>query len=485
MKKVDPWISWLVLFTLLSSGSCSEKKPDETVKIFPDSVLADVSQHPVGINLDYFMDGDRYANPTRSVKDALKAMGVKYLRYPGGDKSDLNLFGSPPYDRAKPRLARTGRGAVDDYTRILKDYRDFRYDVLDFDEFMEMCRDIHAEPVVVVPADSYLKKYPPGCTFTDRASLIRNAVEWVRYANIRKKYGVKFWMIGNECWHNNNPNSTAEIYARDVLDFSKAMKAVDPAIAIIPNGNSVDDFRTLIRIAGDNIDYLCLSNYPVYNYRSGYLTYRDTLQYLMDPVDRAKKAIDMEASAAQKEKLKLIVSEYGPFDWGNCWPAVNDMGHNLANFEMTGEQMMRPEIAFSCFWNTRWIDNDSIENSVYDALDKNGEFNANGYGLMIWGKYLGDKMIGTTSSLHLRTFASYSPGFGKMFVYLMNKSDSAKLITVKTVNHRIISVVQAWTLHGKNSDDCDPVWQKMKIRKPGRNISINGTSIAVIEYKIL
>ncbi|HEY6082131.1 MAG TPA: hypothetical protein VIU45_01660, partial [Chitinophagaceae bacterium] len=196
-----------------------------------DSVVTDVSRHPIGINLDYFMDGGRYPHPQHSVEDALKAMGVRYLRYPGGEKSDLNLFSVPPYDKSQPTLARTGKGAVDDYTEILKDYKSFKYDVLDFDEYMALCRQLHAVPVVVVPADCYLKKYPPGCTWTSRADLLRNAVEWVRYANIKKKYGVKYWMIGNESWNGNNENSTPEIYAQDVLDFAKAMKAVDPSIA--------------------------------------------------------------------------------------------------------------------------------------------------------------------------------------------------------------------------------------------------------------
>jgi alpha-L-arabinofuranosidase len=462
--------------------SC-QQKPVETVTIYPDQVLSDVSHQPVGINLDYFMDGGRYEHPSRSLSDALKAMGVKYLRYPGGDKSDLNLFSVPPYDRARPTLARTGKGAVDDHAGILKDYRDFKFDVLDFDEFIALCREVDAEPVVVVPADSYLKHYPPGCTFTGRGDLLKHAVEWVRYANIKKKYGVKYWMIGNESWHNNNENSTPEIYANDVLDFAKAMKDVDPSILIIPNGNSVEDFRILIKTAGDYIDFLCLSNYPVYKYRAGYLTYRDTLQDLTGPADRALKAIELEATDSRKKKLKLIISEYGPFDWGNDWPHINDMGHNLANFEMSGEQLIRPEIAFSCFWNTRWINNDTLENSVFDALDKENRFNANGYGLSIWGNYLGKEMIRTTSSLHLRSFASYSPESGQLFVYLINKSDSSKTIRLDIKNHNVISMVQAWQLFAKNPDDCDPVWQNIPAQNPARDFQIKGTSITVIEYK--
>src|SRR5262249_47436735 len=119
----------------------------ETITIYPDSIVSDVSRHPVGINLDFFMDGDLDLKRSRHITDALKAMGVKYLRYPGGDKSDLNLFSVPPYDKSRPTLARTGKGAVDDYVEILKDYKDFKHDVLDFDEYMAMCRKLNAEPV--------------------------------------------------------------------------------------------------------------------------------------------------------------------------------------------------------------------------------------------------------------------------------------------------------------------------------------------------
>ena len=44
---------------------------------------------------------------------------------------------------------------------------------------------------------------------------------------------VKYWMLANETWvTEKNPYN----YANDVVDFSKAMKAVDPSIMIVPNG---------------------------------------------------------------------------------------------------------------------------------------------------------------------------------------------------------------------------------------------------------
>jgi alpha-N-arabinofuranosidase len=417
-----------VWFIGLLNGQQKSNVSPMVVKIYPDSIVNDISNHPIGINVDFFMDNDQFLHPKRSTVDALKAMGVRYLRYPGGEKSDLYLFSKPPYDTSHPTLARTGKGAVGGYARVLnEDFTDFNRKVLNFDEFITMCRQVGAEPIVVVAADMYLKDIPAGNTLPTREQLIKNAVEWVRYSNIKKKYNVRYWMIGNESWHKDNKNSSADIYAQDVIDFSIAMKAVDPSVKIIPNGNTDEFWKVLLTKAAGHFDELCLSNYPVFNYARQYYTYRDTLQNLMRPVQTALNAIDKYATNADKKKLKVIVAEYGPFDWAKTWPFINTMGYNLVNFEIIGNQLLEPRVDFSCFWNTRWIQNDSVSNSVFDALDKDGNFNANGYGIAIWGNFLGDKMVKTTSSLYIRSFASWKPKQKKIFMYLVNKSDEKKM----------------------------------------------------------
>ena len=482
MKKPGTHLLLLSILVVILADCCQEPQAYTAIIIYPDSVISDVSNHPIGINLDYFTDDDNYLKPARRTADALKAMGVKYLRYPGGNKSDFYFFSVPPYEKSIPTLARTGKGAVGGRHKMLKDYAEYVVDVLDFDEFMEMCREIGAEPLVCVAADEYLVDYPEGCTWAGRDELIQHAVEWVRYANIMKGYGIKYWMIGNESWHKQNINSTAEIYARDVVDFSKAMKAVDPTILIVPNGNSVEFWEQVITIAGDHMDHLCFSNYPVYEYKAGYLTYRDTLQDLMHPVKRAITAIEKFATEEQKSRWKLINVEYGPFDWGNYWPKVNDMGMNLVNFEMTGLQLLEPQMLFSCFWNTRWINNDSVNYSAFDALDRDGNFNANGMGLMIWGNYLGENMVGTTSTLHLRTFASFTPEENRLFVYIINKLPGDQSIDLDIVHSGKPEIVQARELVGEGPDDMEPVWQGCEAWKDPVTFQVKGTSITLIEY---
>jgi len=473
-----------MLLSIPSGKGQSVNKPVVNILLYPDSVLNDVSNHPIGINLDYLTDDDNYLHPKRRLADALKAMGVKYLRYPGGNKSDFYFFSRPPYEKSEPTLARTGKDAVVGRNRALNaTATDFKNDVLDFDEFMNVCREVDAEPVIVVAADEYLVNYPPGSTWSTKDQLLKNAVEWVKYANIKKKYGVKYWMIANETWNSENKNSSVDIYAQDVIDFSKAMKAVDPTIWIIPNGNSDAWWKTILTRTSDYIDAICISNYPVYNYKVGYQTYRDTIHNLMGPVQKALIAIDKYASPDKKKKLKLIVAEYGPFDWTGNWPFINNMGLNLANFEITGLQLCEPRIEFSCFWNTRWIDNDIQENKVYDALDKEGNFNANGLGLMIWGNFLGTKMIKVSQEKNIRTFSSYDPEKKALFLYILNVTDMKHEIILNIEGYKIKSIVQAWELSGKNPEDTDPVWQKI-FPESDENLSVNGTSIGVFEFNI-
>src|SRR5690242_3403620 len=93
-------LALLISFPLLT-------RPDpENVSIDVQRLLADVSSKPLGINTDFFVDDDANRSPQRTLDQGLSQMGVKYLRYPGGEKSDGYLWSVPPYDRSQPTLAR-------------------------------------------------------------------------------------------------------------------------------------------------------------------------------------------------------------------------------------------------------------------------------------------------------------------------------------------------------------------------------------------
>ncbi|MDF1572474.1 MAG: hypothetical protein P1P82_12760 [Bacteroidales bacterium] len=58
---------------LLLADSSRGQEQGTVIEVYPDSVISDISAHPVGINLDYFTDDDNYLQPERSTTDAIKA----------------------------------------------------------------------------------------------------------------------------------------------------------------------------------------------------------------------------------------------------------------------------------------------------------------------------------------------------------------------------------------------------------------------------
>lgn len=474
-------LSIITALTAILLTGCGQKTKDTvSITVFPDSIVSDVSNHPVGINLNFIMDGGRFPDAQTNVAQAVRKMGTKYLRYPGGEKSDLYLFSIPPYEKSHTSLARTI--GLEDYPGVFEE-GDFVYDPLDFDEFMQICKEAGAEPVLVVAADNYLRKPGKGERVSSREELIKHAVEWVRYANIKKRYNVRYWMIGNESWNDNNVNSTVDIYARDVIDFSKAMKAVDPSILVVPNGDSDEFFKTIITKAGDYIDRLCVSNYGVFNFNAGYESYKDTARCLIWPAQTALNAMKKYATPEQLSKWKLIVAEYGTIDWAGLWHGTNDMGHAIVNFDMTGQLLLEPQIEFSCFWNTRWLNNEEQPQTDHDAIDPSGNINPTGYSLLIWNKFMGEKMIKSESKGRIVSYASYSPQKGLLFVYLINKGDEPENVHIVIPHDNAAKVVQCWEYFGQDDKDIAPVWQQRELK--GLEISLKKYSITVVEYHLI
>jgi hypothetical protein len=112
------------------------------------------------------------------------------------------------------------------------------------------------------------------------------AAGWVKYANVDKHYGVKYWEIGNEVPGNGHYGSKWEIdqhadtspkaYATNLVAFSKAMKAVDPTVkigavlttpggwpdGITGPGDQADWNHTVLSIAANSIDFVIVHWYP-------------------------------------------------------------------------------------------------------------------------------------------------------------------------------------------------------------------------------
>jgi hypothetical protein len=173
--------------------------------------------------------------------------GIKAMRYPGGSYADIYHWQTNTADG----------GSVAPNT--------------DFDAFMGTVRAAGAQPIIT--AD-----YGSGTP--------QEAAAWVKYANVTKGYGVKYWEIGNEIpgngeygakWETDLHSShSATTYANNLLQFASAMKAVDPTIkigavlctpgswpdGIVGPGDTMDWNDTVLSIAGPKIDFVIVHYYP-------------------------------------------------------------------------------------------------------------------------------------------------------------------------------------------------------------------------------
>lgn len=184
---------------------------------------------------------------TNEVADLLGDAGVRMMRYPGGSYADIYHW--------ETHTAPGGYVAPD----------------TGFDTFMAGVRRAGGEPMIIA-------NYGTGSA--------EEAAGWVRYANVTKDYDVTYWTVGNENYGNGHYGSEWEAddhadkspaqYAREVVDYSRAMKAVDPSIkvgaVVTMPGNWPDGItgagddgswnEVVLRLAGPAIDFVDVHWYP-------------------------------------------------------------------------------------------------------------------------------------------------------------------------------------------------------------------------------
>jgi hypothetical protein len=198
----------------------------------------------VGMNVAVW-DGRMNTPETTSL---LRNAGISAVRYPGGSYGDGYHWQTHTVE---------GGGYVAPNT--------------DFDGYVATVKAAGGQPVIIA-------NYGSGTP--------QEAAEWVRYANITRGYGIRYWEIGNEVYGNghygaqweldNHPSKSPRTYATHLVEYANAMKAVDPSIKIgavltTPNnwpdgivgpGDSMDWNNTVLSIAGQRIDFVIVHHYP-------------------------------------------------------------------------------------------------------------------------------------------------------------------------------------------------------------------------------
>jgi alpha-L-arabinofuranosidase len=181
------------------------------------------------------------------------------------------------------------------------------------DEFIRFCRNVGAEPSITVNVEG-------------RGATAEEAAAWVEYCNgpatskygrLRaanghaEPYGVKYWEIGNEIWGKwVRGHSDAETYARNYNRYVAAMRAVDPRIKFIAVGdNDMKWNRTVLRLAGKDIDWLSIHHYYGRREMQG-----DLLNLTARPLHYEKFYGEVEKLMRELvpgKEIKLNINEWG------------------------------------------------------------------------------------------------------------------------------------------------------------------------------
>ncbi len=171
------------------------------------------------------------------VVDALKAMPVPMLRWPGGCYAD-HYHWRDGIGQASERPIRLGMSCglqVEDDNS------------LGTHEFMELCRLLGAEPYLAGNMGS---------------GSVQEMCDWVEYCNTHvnttlgkeranngapKPFGVKLWGVGNENWGCGG-NYDAESYAREYRRYATMLRHVDPTAELVACGHQQEWNETFMRL---------------------------------------------------------------------------------------------------------------------------------------------------------------------------------------------------------------------------------------------
>ncbi len=272
---------------LLAQGA----KASNTIAIDVNAAksLGTVSSVANGLNTATF---DGHLNDSASTS-AIAAAGITALRYPGGSTADAYRW----------------------QTNTTVDGLGYANPANGFDDFMGIAQKTGASPIITV-------NYGSGTA--------AEAAAWVKYANVTKHYGVKYWELGNEIpgdgtygsqWEHNTKPKGATTYANNIADYITQMKAVDPSIkvgAVITTynswpdglvasayGDTADWNTTVLTKDGPKLDFVIVHYYPTSKSESDLLTQYQSIATL---VQQTRAEINRYAGS-NAANIQIMVTE--------------------------------------------------------------------------------------------------------------------------------------------------------------------------------
>jgi len=361
----------------------------------------------LGTNVALWNAAANFASPM--LRRWIAELGPGLVRMPGGSWSDITYWNGHGVRDVTGKVDHSRMR--DGYPAI--DYSDYARAILVLPDRSIRPGQWHGN-VDVKTLHEFIRSVPGAETLvTVNAGTGRplDAAEWVRWANLKMGYGVRYWEVGNELeghWEAGHflPDGTeltGEMYARRFAEFARAMKAVDPSIRIggAAGGSSEGGFaEAMLRAAGRHVDFVSWHTYPLRSTMSHDEMLSLAASDVADAVRRVR-ALIRKYQPDREDQIELGITEW---NMGLEGTLSRDMFGALWTATFIGE-MFRNGVDFANQWDA-FTGGGSLVHADEPFARK-----AQYWAMYMWRHYMADTLLDceVEGPPFVRAFATRSP----------------------------------------------------------------------------
>lgn len=408
MKRLS--LSLLLLGAIATKGA--------TLRVDPEPVREMDRFRLLGSNVGVFYKAREAFDA--DVQFYLRELNPTYLRIPGGSWSDRYVWnGNGVYDGKEIDMSKRvdGRWQVDysDYQPgfCLEDSHGNPYHWhgdLDVFALHDFVKDKGAEEIVTVNMGTGTPEM---------------AAEWVRWANLKMGFGVKYWEVGNELegsWEvghiqPDGSKMTGELYARKFIEFAMAMKAVDPSIKIggpVTANLRAEFLEATLRDAGDYLDFVSIHTYPVSGHLQDPAVILERAFVLEEPMQRYRALIE-KYQPARKDEIEIAITEWNSKVHEDR--TTGDLLSGLWNAAFIGE-MFKHNVDFATHWDLL-TETEEGGHGLFQFVGRCMP-KAQYWGLYLWSKHMGNQLLEAKLEGAENVYAFATRDNERYFVMLIN-----------------------------------------------------------------
>jgi hypothetical protein len=261
------------------------------------------------------------------------------------------------------------------------------------------------------------------------------------------------------------------------------MKAADSTIKIGMNGYNYPNtkwYDTIFMIAAKKADFVVAHNYfpdpssvstAAGSWYNSYLTMMANNTDILKALNLANTAINTFGDAADRARLKIAITEGGPYSPGSAdsiYPQTNTLGKAIIAADMFAAILSNPRVSHAHIWTSHWFLSAAQTNNqpynLRNLLGGNNQITPVGYALQLLNESVtGNKVAVTdlnTSNTKYKVHAFYDAVNTKTNILVINRDSTAKTIPVQFSNMSMSNKTswEVMQLTGSTPADYAPVF---------------------------